>query len=96
MLSLPSSGPWDEKDLIGHPPLPMFVEVVGPAGSLATQSHYSIQCFVAARLDGQDAIHECELRARPGNGRRQAHKGVVPDASLSLAYSSMPPCADER
>jgi hypothetical protein len=33
---LPSSGPWDEKDLIGNPPLPGFVEVVGPAGSLAT------------------------------------------------------------
>ena len=32
-IPLPSSGPWDEKDLIGNPPLPMFVEVVG---SLAT------------------------------------------------------------
>jgi hypothetical protein len=37
MIHLPSSGPWDEKDLIGNPPLPMFVEVVGPAGSLADQ-----------------------------------------------------------
>ena len=35
-IPLPSSGPWDKKDLIGNPPLPMFVEVVGPAGSLAT------------------------------------------------------------
>jgi hypothetical protein len=35
-IALPSSGPWDEKDLIGNPPLPMFVEAVGPAGSLAT------------------------------------------------------------
>jgi hypothetical protein len=35
-IPLPSSGPWDEKDLIGNPPLPMFVEVVGPAGSHAT------------------------------------------------------------
>jgi hypothetical protein len=34
-IPLPSSGPWDEKDLISNP-LPMFVEVVGPAGSLAT------------------------------------------------------------
>jgi hypothetical protein len=24
--------PWDEKDLIGNPPLPTFVEAVGPAG----------------------------------------------------------------
>ena len=24
---------------------------------------YSLQCFVAARLDDQDAVHECELRA---------------------------------
>jgi hypothetical protein len=29
-IPLPSSGPWDEKDLIGNPPLPMFVEVVVP------------------------------------------------------------------
>jgi hypothetical protein len=29
MISLPSRGPWDEKALIGNPPLPMFVEVVG-------------------------------------------------------------------
>jgi hypothetical protein len=36
MIPLPSSGPWDEKDLIGNPPLPRFVEVVNPAGSLAT------------------------------------------------------------
>jgi hypothetical protein len=35
-IALPSSGPWEEKDLIGNPPLPMFVEAVGPAGSLAT------------------------------------------------------------
>jgi len=32
MIPLPSSGPWDEKDLIGNPPLPTFVEAVGPAG----------------------------------------------------------------
>src|SRR6516225_3553046 len=32
MIPLPSSGPWDEKDLIGNPPLPMFVKAVGPAG----------------------------------------------------------------
>jgi hypothetical protein len=36
MIPLALSGPWDEKDLIGYPPFPMFVEVVGPAGSLAT------------------------------------------------------------
>jgi hypothetical protein len=28
--------PVGQKDLIGNPPLPMFVEAVGPAGSLAT------------------------------------------------------------
>src|SRR6516164_7458428 len=32
MIPLPSSDPWDEKDLIGNPPLPTFVEAVGPAG----------------------------------------------------------------
>jgi hypothetical protein len=37
MISLPSRGPWDEKALIGNPPLPMFVEVVGLAGSLAME-----------------------------------------------------------
>jgi hypothetical protein len=30
MIALPSSGLWDEKDLIGNPLLPMFVEVVSP------------------------------------------------------------------
>ena len=32
MIPLPSSSPWDEKDLIGNPLLPTFVEAVGPAG----------------------------------------------------------------
>jgi hypothetical protein len=40
MITLPSSGPWDEKALIGNPPLPMFVEVVRLAGSLATIMEY--------------------------------------------------------
>jgi hypothetical protein len=40
MISLPSRGPWDEKALIGNPPLPMFVEVVGLAGSLGTIMEY--------------------------------------------------------
>jgi hypothetical protein len=39
MISLPSRGPWDEKALIGNPPLPMF-EVVGLAGSLGTIMEY--------------------------------------------------------
>jgi acyl-CoA synthetase (AMP-forming)/AMP-acid ligase II len=30
LVPLPSSGPWHKNDLIGNPPLPMFVEVVGP------------------------------------------------------------------
>jgi hypothetical protein len=40
MISLPSRGPWDEKALICNPPLPMFVEVAGLAGSLATIMEY--------------------------------------------------------
>jgi hypothetical protein len=32
MIPLPSSGPWDEKDLIGNPPLPTFVEAQGAGG----------------------------------------------------------------
>ena len=44
MILLPSSGPWDEKDLIGNPPLPTFVEAVGPAGrGLACCRRYDLE-----------------------------------------------------
>jgi len=63
MIPLPSSGPWDEKDLIGNPPLPTFVEAVGPAGR-------GLDCCRHGR-NQWDVVHllpdcpQCEQRFQP-------------------------------
>jgi len=88
MLPLPSSGPWDEKDLIGNPPLPLFVEVVDPAGSLNLRR---LHATVAAAADAGPKDF-AELLPSPGVGARTMRSlAMVAEVVHGAAYRSADP-----